>query len=389
MKVIAVADSDSYLKWSLATLNRLPAQWTSTQLVIDSPVRPSARQLRAAGDDRAEVLTYRKVIERISSENPDVVLFACTGPVVATLAGSKLFRRTDRPVLVTGLPGISIPATAQAVAAREGCDLLVLHSHRERMAFASLVLDQRLDLQLGLARLPFLSTERPSVEKGRGTTIVFAAQAQVPPERSQREQILRALAAAPNPVVKLRAGDGEQQTHHERWPYPMLMNDLVRTGELAAGAVTFVEGSMDDALQTAAGLATVSSTAALEAMARGLPSLVISDFGVSTEMINLVFADSDCIGTLDDLSHGRLRHPDPAWLDANYFHQPAADDWLARLDELVAIKAARGLPTPRVSAPWRRRLRRRIRLLPGFRSLRARSGRGRRARVRPRHRLPG
>jgi len=335
------------------------------------------------------VLAYRKVLERIRSEKPDVVLLACTGPVVATLAASRLFRRPDRPVLVTGLPGISIPATARAVAAREGCDLLVLHSHRERAAFASLIVQQGLDLRLGLARLPFLPADRPPTDGGRGTTVVFAAQAQVPVERSQREEILRALAATGDAVVKLRAGDGERQTHHERWPYPMIMNDLVDTGALATEAVTFVDGSMGDALEPAAGLATVSSTAALEAMARGLPTLIISDFGVSAAMINLVFAESGCLGTLDDLRHRRLRHPDRAWLAANYFHRPADDDWLARLDELVASRVAGALPTPRVSAPWRRRVRRRVRLLPGFRALRGPSGRGRTARVRPRRRLPG
>ena len=46
---------------------------------------------------------------------------------------------------------------------------------------------------------------------------------------------------------------------------------------------------MHDALRRSRGLATVSSTAALEAIAMNRPTLIISDFGVSAEMINLVF----------------------------------------------------------------------------------------------------
>ena len=37
-RVIAIADSDSYLKWSVATLGRLPSAYTTRQLVIANPV---------------------------------------------------------------------------------------------------------------------------------------------------------------------------------------------------------------------------------------------------------------------------------------------------------------------------------------------------------------
>lgn len=388
MKIIAVADSDSYLKWSLATLRALPGHWDSTQLVIDSPVRPSTRQMAAAGHDQLEMLGYGRVLERIRVERPDVMLLACTGPVVSAITGHRLFRRTDRPVVVTGLPGISIPATIRAVTARAGCDLLVLHSHREITAFTALVSEQSLDLRLGLARLPFLPV-RGARETPPGTKIIFAAQAQVPPARKQREDILSALAATGCAVIKLRAADGEQQTHREQWSYPMIMNDLVRTGELAAGAVTFLDGSMDEALDDAAALATVSSTAALEALARDRPILIITDFGVSAEMINLVFADSACLGTLDDLGQRRFHVPDPQWLAANFLHDPRDDDWLTRLDELLADRAAGRLPHPCVRGRWRTRVRRRVRLLPGVRSRRGWPGRGRTARVRLRRPRPG
>ena len=55
---------------------------------------------------------------------------------------------------------------------------------------------------------------------------------------------------------------------------------------------------------TARGFATVSSTAALEAMAMDRPTL-----------INLVFEGSGCPGTLDDLRRSRLFQPDPDWLE--------------------------------------------------------------------------
>ena len=48
VRVLAIADTDSYLKWSAATLEALPDFWESTQLLIENPVMPSLAQIRAA-----------------------------------------------------------------------------------------------------------------------------------------------------------------------------------------------------------------------------------------------------------------------------------------------------------------------------------------------------
>ena len=43
-RILAVADSDSYLKWSAATLAVLPADYQPTQLVVANPLTPSREQ---------------------------------------------------------------------------------------------------------------------------------------------------------------------------------------------------------------------------------------------------------------------------------------------------------------------------------------------------------
>ena len=94
------------------------------------------------------------------------------------------------------------------------------------------------------------------------------------------------------------------------------------------------------------------------------PILILSDFGVSAEMINLVFDGSGCLGTLDDLRSSRFFRPDPLWLEANYFHHGRENDWLERLGELLAARAVGPLPgRPRVPIPVLRRLRHRLRLI--------------------------
>ena len=359
--VLAVADTDSYLKWGAATLDAMPAHWRTTQLVVDNPVRPSAAQIAAATERPVEVLERGALLRRIRLERPDVVLLACTGPVVSTLGNAHALTGPHRPLLVTGLPGISVPATRRALRARSRCDLMLLHSHREVAEFRAKAARHWPGLTFGLARLPFLPPLADVRRSPAGGDLVFAAQAKFPGGREDRERVLRALAATRDPVVKLRAVAGEEQTHREEWSYPALRDAMVGAGVVDMAAVRFAGGPMGEALARARGLATVSSTAALEAMALGLPVLLLTDFGVEPELSNVVFEGSGCFGTLDDLRAGRLVHPDPAWLAANYFHPSAENDWLDAVLRLLELRAVGGLPV-RPRPPLRGRLRRRLRL---------------------------
>jgi hypothetical protein len=365
-RALVIADTDSYLKWAAATLAAMQPEWSGTILVIENPAMPSPAQIASATQLPVQVLDWRAILWRIRTEAPDAILLACTGPVVAALAESRALRGRSRSVLVTGLPGISVPATKRAVALRRGCDLFVLHSHRERAEFATLASTIAPHLEFGLATLPFLCSApgRPENAGRPRTELVFAAQARVPPDRADREAILIGLAAAGSAVVKLRAAGGEQQTHRETFPYPDLMADLVAQGRIADGSIRFTTGPMPEALRAARGFVTVSSTAALEALAAGVPTLILSDFGVSAEMINVVFEGSGCIGTLADAVTGRFSRPDPDWLAADYFHPASDNDWLDELEQLLALRAAGPLPRrPRATGSLPARVRRRVRLL--------------------------
>lgn len=375
-RVLAVADSDSYVKWSAATLDALPVSFQRELVVLRSPITPSAAQIAAAAGRPVTEVSLVALLWRVSVHRPDVLLLGCTGPVVqAALAFPVLRHGRRRPVVITGLPGISVPATERAMQFRSACDLFLLHSHRERADFSELARELAPELQIALARLPFLDRRRgpsPSLAPDQPprrndmshppdtpdrTDIVFAAQARVPPGYEDRRRVLLSLAdtlPAGSVVVKLRAVEGEEQTHRERWSYPQLWAELLAQGRVPADAVRFSSGSMGEALSRARGFATVSSTAALEAIAEGVPTLLISDFGVSTQLINTVFQGSGCLGTLEDLRDGRFPAPNEQWLVDNYFHPTQDSDWLERLAALVEQRAYAGLPVRRLSRVGRR-----------------------------------
>lgn len=379
LRVVAIADADSFVKWSASLLGGVPGIRPHL-LLVRTPLTASAAQERTAltgtGLDASSVsrVVFGETGPWLEAQRPDVVLLAGRGPFVR-LMGRVIDSLTHRPVTVSGLPGMAIPAQRGALDYRRHTDLLVVHSHREQRAFAEL--GRRIGVQVptALATLPFARTKArmlapaaalpvspvspargavavaerpPAVARPPATDIVFAAQALVPVEREERAEIaatlVRAAEADPSRrvVVKLRSRPGEAETHLERDPY----TELLPARRPANLAVSY--GSMTDALSTAAGLVTVSSTAAIEAVAQGVPVIALDSFGVSKTLLNTVFVGSGLLGGRQEVVGGRFRHPHPDWLRDNYFHPEAESTWWEQVERLVALRRAGSLPARRV-----------------------------------------
>lgn len=398
-------------------------------VVLNSPSVPSYAQQASALATMPgpavplplPVLSPRRVAARVRSMSPDIVVLACTGPAVhlvtRRMAGGRLAgsvrRRASRdrsnrrrPIIVSGLPGVALPATERAWLFRGGIDLFVVNSHRELAEYTAVRDRVGASGRVGLAHLPFLERIGPQPRTASPQAVrrevVFATQGKVPAQRSQRLDVLRALGdlglARPDlcVVVKTRGERGEFHTHYEAYPYHDLWDELRATEPRYEGALSFSAASMSGHLDRAEALVTVSSTAALEAMARRIPVLLIDEFGVGPEQINEAFDGCGCMAGLDNVRAGRFGRADEAWLEANYLHDAGQDTWVAELTAFGALGAPQpstGLPSVaqrlaqveqgfRAARPWwRRRILDPLRSTTGGRSL-ARSVNGWRVRTR-------
>lgn len=351
LRVVALADTDSYVKWAAALLDTLPTGSEAHLLVVETPLVVSPAQLQSAlvgsalSIERVHRVEFDSLPQLIAEIAPDAVLVAARGPVVRVLIAA-VAALDPRPVIVSGLPGISIPATTAAIIHRTQSDLFVLHSTREVAAFTALAHRRGLSQAFALARLPFATTAAAEHRTTQGgTDLVFASQAIVPRERADRMRVARLLVAAARAdpskrvVVKERAVAGEHQTHEQRYSYPDLLR---RLGPVPSNLVVSTE-SMSRALDSAEGLVTVSSTAAIEAVARGIPVITIDTFGVDDKLINPVFAGSGLFAGEEAVIGREFRLPPREWLKRNYFHDPAEDDWVRQVGELVALRRAGAL----------------------------------------------
>ncbi|MBF4583616.1 hypothetical protein ITJ54_13165 [Curtobacterium sp. VKM Ac-2865] len=355
--VVGIVDTDSFAKWGAHLLSAAPDDWSLELLVVHTPRTASPAQLRSAFrglDDRLAHLATEPptpldvdaVVERLRVDPPDAVLVSVIGPVAELLIEEVHRRVPHRPVLVTGLPGISFPAKWKGVFSRARADLFVLHSHREVRDYEALAAENGVEPFFALATLPFAAAPARAARPGPAPTrdsVVFAAQPSVPPTREERARVVQWLAetARQHPewrvVVKTRALAGEQQTHREAFPYA----DLVPAD--APPNLVVATGPMATHLDRAVALVTISSTAVLEAVARGIPALTLTDFGISRPLINEVFVDSGLEGDAIDLVGGVFGTVRPDWRRDNYFHQESDDDWVIRTDRLMALRDAGAL----------------------------------------------
>jgi len=350
--ILAVADSDSYLKLATSLLHQLGPGWRRRIVLVRTPTTPTAEQIQAAfvGTDMDPEDVQVVPLSQLTAQNvTENVLFAsATGPIVADVYARIL--RTEpidarRTALVSALPGVAYPATLKGWNFRRAGDAFICHSHAEARDFSFLA-ETRPGHHptLLVGKLPFLTSQGfPPPCTSSIKRILFAPQAKVPASREQRESILLALesAARLNPgtevLVKLRARAGEPQTHLEQHPFDTLMKQLEGDGRFSrATHLTFATGAMDDYLSPGTALVTVSSTAALESIDRGLPTLVLTDFGVDVSMINTVFIGSGVQGTLQDLQMLNFTAPQRSWLRENYFHRGNRE-----LHDALAILARR------------------------------------------------
>lgn len=362
--IVSISDSESYLKWSAAMLEGLSDDFETHAWLLDNPILPTQEQITNAlagttfAPENIPVIKRAHLKQSLAALRPDIVLASATGPIVQQIYSTAAFL-PHRPGLVSGLPGVGLPATSKGQRYRRLGDLFIAHSEFERQRYEEVISDCGFPVEVVVARLPMLKSIQPPLPTfSPGDTpskLVFAPQAKVPVLRADRIRILRSLAhfATNFPqcdvIIKVRSRPGEQETHREQHTYVDLLDELESTQQIPHGVLRIAVGPMSDYLTQGTALVTVSSTAALESLDRGLATLIISDFGVNEEMLNEAFADSGITARLSTLEAGKFTFPTRQWLDENYFHEPS-DRLKASLQTLALRSRMKQLPNIRTEA---------------------------------------
>lgn len=318
MRVAVLADSDTRWKWGALTARRItPSGARPTGFLLRGRATPTARQLAevgVAGAESAREVTGAEFLRAVRDEAYDVVVLALVGGTVqAMLHGLAGLALPRRPVIVTGYVGVVYEKLADGLLLRHGADVVLANSPADARRFRAVYEGVGADASAVVeAALPFLGGARYAPVEGRDT-VVFAAQPSVPASRADRAYLLRRLVehARQHPhrevLLKLRSKPGEHTTHVEEFPYQKLVR-----GPLPPN-LRLVHGHMGEVLDRTDLLVTVSSTAALEALHRRIPTAVLTDLGVREALGNHHFIGSGLLTSWDRLDAGHRPEPDAGW----------------------------------------------------------------------------
>ncbi|MFJ3233437.1 DUF6716 putative glycosyltransferase [Streptomyces sp. NPDC086787] len=328
-RVAVLADSDTRWKWGALTAQRVvpgvPEESAGPGIRLDGYLlrgraTPTPRQLTEVGvrADSLREVTAVEFLRAIREESYDVLVLALVGGAVqAVLHGlRRLWEGTgERPVVVTGYVGVVYEKLADGLLLRHGADLVLANSRQDaerfRAVYEGVGADARAVTEVAL---PFLGGQ-PHTGEHDPRTVVFAAQPSVPENRRDRAYLLDRLIqhARRHPerevLLKLRSKPGEHTTHIEELPYQKLAQ-----GQDLPANFRLVYGHMGEVLDRTDLLVTVSSTAALEALHRRIPTAVLTDLGVRETLGNHHFAGSGCLASWDQLDAGHRPEPDKEWV---------------------------------------------------------------------------
>ncbi|WP_436318421.1 DUF6716 putative glycosyltransferase [Streptomyces caniferus] len=358
-RVAVLADSDTRWKWGALTAYRIQSDIRLDGYLLRGRATPTVRQLDEVGARADSLREIRGVafleqmqdsVRSLDGTRYDVVVLACVGGAVqAMLHGLARAWRGEgtRPVVVTGYVGVVYEKLADGLLLRHGADVVLANSRHDADRFREVYRGVGADDgSVVECALPFLGGDRYRRDGDTGAqdpyTVVFAAQPSVPESRADRTYLLRRAVehARRHPdrevLIKLRSKPGEHTTHIEELPYQKLAAKA--PGGLPANC-RLVYGNMGEVLDRTDLMVTVSSTAALESLHRGIPTAVLTDLGVREILGNHHFLGSGCLASWDELDAGHRPEPDARWLArqgvaAHGDYEQAFDAARARVTEL-------------------------------------------------------
>ncbi|MGK5498593.1 DUF6716 putative glycosyltransferase [Streptomyces sp. URMC 125] len=351
LRVAVLADSDTRWKWGALTAQRITPGASVDGLLLRGRATPTARQLGEVGVRAATLreVTAAEFLRAADRDTYDVVVLSCVGGTVQAMLHGLAHRHGGadgrRPVTVTGYVGVVYEKLADGLLLRHGADVVLANSAYDAERFRAVYEGVGADAgSVVECALPFLGGAPYEKSEERPHTVVFAVQPSVPAGRADREYLLRRAAghARRHPdrevLVKLRSKPGEHTTHIEEQPYQRLAARL--PGGLPDNC-RLVYGHMGEVLDRTDLLVTVSSTAALEALHRGIPTAILTDLGIREALGNHHFLGSGCLASWDQLDEGLLPEADPEWtarqgVVADGSYEAAFDAARDRVAELAA-----------------------------------------------------
>jgi len=330
-KTIALfGDSDSQIFGLLPHANAFKKRdWHVTIVIENFESIPSHVLKRVTANFQSRQLKFNKFHSYVLSENFDVVGVFSRGSKLHQfrMEFEKLCLKSQhkRPKIFTGYNGLTYEKFEEGLAWRLGYDVIALNGPRDFTLFSDFVSFGKCHAQPSVITGLAQSKQPPELggfekQANRKKSMVFAEQVIVPTSKIERyylvEQLVRIAIANPDweILIKCRVRSHEKTFHNVKYHFENILNSFNnRPNNLK---ITYTD--LPQLLKEAALFATISSTAIFEALNNGIPSIIISDFGVKNSHGTHVFSNSKItkkLANIGDLSLAANGYPSQKWLN--------------------------------------------------------------------------
>ena len=347
-KVAAVACFDSFGKMAMTLLSACRKEGAETTLhLLEVPNRALSRRQRLEirrtdRQTRIEKHNWSDVRSLASAmaADTDVLILALDGQrsrdALLQLAATWK-HAAQRPLLVSAYPGILFRFALEGMLDRSGADLLCLNSEQDLASYrlGCAALGQPSD-NAEVTGLPVLWNAKPIARKPHHPSIVFFEQPSIPVHPLQRRYLCRQLkelaqAWPDHPVIFKPRTSSIESTLHRRH------GEMAGLIEAMAESVPNLQISFKPAtrlLRHCGCAITVSSTAALEAMAMGVSTRIVADLGVTETLGNHFFAASGAIAEFSAIRANPFEPlHDPDWLAHQGLRTDGPDRFITALQK--------------------------------------------------------
>ncbi len=348
MRAVVVAGFDSSLKYGSRVADALEARGVEVDLRVPTTGAPrllSDAQIAAVTGRRPRFDPWPEVVAAAAAA--DAVLPVLDGPNV-----ERFFRDVHaatapgrRPVMAAGYVGMALYDLVSGYLGRSLADVLAVNTRGDLALFADAA--RRLGMPDGnllLAGLALLPTTPAPQRTGPIRTVVLTDQPTVPRTEADRVLLWDGLLdyAVRHPdrtvLLKPRHRPGEDTFHRMRtspegWAATRRLPPNLRIDHTPVETV----------VQRADLLLTVSSTAALEAIAHGVRVAFVAD-RVDDGSLNPPLLPSGLLRRFDQIAADDLGSPEPAWIDDVFpAHDGAApaDRFAERIVDVVQGRSPR------------------------------------------------
>jgi len=349
-KILLLADSDSRIAW----VQRLGALLGSSMYKDDA-----CCTFLQSNAETACLALFRK--KKLDASAFDIVLmgFGGGGNLKFSRGFSEFFSNPayiKRPLLLAGFNGICDAEDPHALFSRTGADIIFANCTHDIKKFGQWLQysdachADKVELLGYVAHTGGLSAGNRGAAKT--PCLLFIGQPGTPRSLKERLYVLRVFKdiAKRHPdwriIIKPRSSLFERNvTHVEKFHYQEICRVFMRS--LPAN-LQFSYASVQHLLDEATLCVTLGSTVAIEAIGKGVATIIMSDFGIRRDYGNHHFVGSNCLAPLLGLNPNG--QPDPVNTEWQGKHLAFASDNIPRIAQrlkaMLGQQARDGKPLP-------------------------------------------